>query len=221
VSCERWRDAVSARADGEEIGMDPALLDAHLATCPGCRAFERDVAVIRRPFRLQVSPPMPDLSRQVVKRSSLLTRIGRWSMVRGLLAIVAVEIIVMAVPSLVLGEDQGAAAHTARHLGAFSVAYAVGLLVVVARPARARTLLPVAGVLAAALVISAVADVVDGVIPLLGESGHLPELLSVPLLWLLAVPVQGRRGRARGETAWSRSLHLVTGEARPGDEEAV
>ena len=53
-------------------------------------------------------------------------------------------------------------------------------------------MLPVAAVLAGALVITAVVDLVDGRIPLVGEAQHLPELLSVVLVWLLAVPVPRR-----------------------------
>jgi CHASE2 domain-containing sensor protein len=85
-----------------------------------------------------------------------------------------------------LGDEQATSAHAARHLGAFSIAYAAGLLVVVARPARARTILPVAAVLAGALLITAVIDIAEGNVPLFGEAVHMPELLSVVLIWLLA-----------------------------------
>ena len=89
---------------------------------------------------------------------------GDWSIVRALLAVVAVEIIVVSVPAL-LGDEQATSPHAARHLGAFAVAYGVGLLVVVARPARARTMLPVAAVLAGALVISASSTSSNGASP--------------------------------------------------------
>ncbi|MBU6315405.1 MAG: hypothetical protein KGR47_02750, partial [Acidobacteria bacterium] len=73
-------------------------------------------------------------------------------------------------------------------------------------PARARTMLPVAAVLAGALLISAVIDLADGSIPLVGEATHLPELISVLLIWLLAVPSPKRaRSRARSD----RSLHAA------------
>ena len=66
---------------------------------------------------------------------------------RALLFVVAAEIIVLSVPALVLGGSSDEA-HDARHLSAFSIAYAVALLVVAMRPARARAMLPVAAVLA-------------------------------------------------------------------------
>ena len=47
-------------------------------------------------------------------------------------------------------------------------------------------MLHVAAVLAGAMVLIAVVDVAQGRVPLLGESTHLPEILSVWFLWLLA-----------------------------------
>jgi len=101
--------------------------------------------------------------------------------------VVAAGIVVLSVPALVLGEG-AAGAHDARHLGAFSIAYAVALLVVAVRPARARAMLPVAAVLAGALLVTAVVDLFTGSVPLVNEALHVPELLSVVLVWLLAVP---------------------------------
>ena len=56
----------------------------------------------------------------------------------------------------------------------------------VLRPARARTVLPVAVVLAVALAATATVDVVRGDVPLVSEATHIAELLSVLFLWLLA-----------------------------------
>ena len=114
-----------------------------------------------------------------------------------LLAVVAVEIIVVSIPAL-LGDEPAASTHASRHLGAFAVAYGAGLLVVVARPARARTMFPVAAVLGCALVITAVVDLAQGHIPLVGEAAHVPELVSVILLWLIAVPPRRLLDRDRG-----------------------
>jgi predicted anti-sigma-YlaC factor YlaD len=109
---------------------------------------------------------------------------------RILLAVVAIEVVVLSIGDLVRGGDDTSAVHSARHLAAFSLAYAVLLILVVMRPARARTALPVAGVLALALAITAVADLVAGRVPLVGEALHIPEIISVLLIWLLAVPTR-------------------------------
>jgi hypothetical protein len=118
--------------------------------------------------------------------------------VRVLLFVVAAEVIVLSAPSLFDGAN-----HDGRHLGAFSVAYGAALVVVAVRPARARTVLPVSMVLAAALTITAVIDLVRGVVPLVDEATHLPELVSVLLVWLLTVPrpAHDRRATAGGAGA--------------------
>ena len=220
MTCERWRDAISARADGEALGVDERLLDAHLERCPACRSFA-DAAPL--PLAPRLAPlPSPDLPRRVSRDAARADRASTSSIVRALLAVVAVEIIVVSVPAL-LGDRQATSTHAARHLGAFAVAYGVGLLVVVARPARARTMLPVAAVLAGALVITSVVDLSQRRIPLVDEAAHLPEVVSVVLVWLIAVPSRrsldghGRGARHRLELAGPHT----DGEVPPSGETEV
>lgn len=210
MSCDRWELAISARVDGEAPEVEPRLLDAHLATCAACRRFEAVAAQTRREVRLRPAPELPDLSRRIVRLTAIADRAGRWPAVRVLLFAVAAIVVWYSMSELILGHENAASAHAARHLGAFSVAYGVGLLVVVVRPARARTLLPVAAVLAGALAITSVVDILDHRVPLAGEAIHLPELASVLLVWLVAVPVHPRTGR-----------HRRSGDVRPGPRLAV
>jgi heme A synthase len=95
------------------------------------------------------------------------------------------------------------------------VAYGVALLVVVVRPARARSILPVALVLAGAQVITAIVDLASGRIPLVGESRHLPQIISVFLIWLLAVPSTGRR-RSKSNPTDPPRLEIVDDSRRAG-----
>jgi predicted anti-sigma-YlaC factor YlaD len=187
--CAPWREAVSALADGEEPGIEPRLVEVHLGSCAACRGFAVAVGDLQRATVVQAAPATPDLARRVSKLAAIADRASSWSLVRVALAVVAAEIVVLSLPSL-LGD--GAAAHDQRHLGAFTIAYAVSLLVVVVRPARARTVLPASFVLAGALLITAVVDVANGSIPIVREATHLSELISVVLVWLLARPA-GRR----------------------------
>ncbi len=188
MSCEPWREAISAIADGEDPGLDRRLLDAHVVSCAACRSYESDVAATRSPMRMSVATPMPDLARQVVKANAVADRARAWWLVRLTLGVVAVQIIGFALPDFLTSVRGNVAPHTSRELGAFSIAYAVGLLVVVARPARARTLLPVAQVLALAIVLGSAVDIIDGATRYSGEIVHVPQLISVALLWALAVP---------------------------------
>lgn len=187
MACDRWTEALSAIADGEDPGVDQRLLDAHLQHCERCREFQSEISALPGP-RTVGAAPMPDLSKRVIRLNAIADRASQWGLVRGLLAIVAIEVIVLSLPEFLLGQAQGSSAHAARHIGAFSIAYAAALLVAAIRPARARSILPVATVLAGALAITAAIDIVEGRIPLLGEAIHIPEILSVGLLWMLATP---------------------------------
>ena len=199
MQCEQWIEAISAEADGEDPGVDERLLRAHLAHCTSCREFAAAIDSSRRRLLVQPAPVMPDLSRRVAKTNAMLDRTAGWSVVRALLVVVAAEILVLSAPALLQGggDDE---AHEWRHLSAFSMAYAVALLVVAARPARARAMLPVAAVLAGALLVTAVVDLFAGTVPLLNEALHVPELLSVVLVWLLAVPAPRRPILLRANT---------------------
>ncbi|MGZ6982998.1 MAG: hypothetical protein ACXVH5_12595 [Ilumatobacteraceae bacterium] len=158
---------------------------------------------------------MPDLSKTIARLNAAADRAASWSILRILLAVVAVQVIAFALPALVLGDVKDTATHSARHLGAFGMAYGVALIVVVVRPARARSILPVALVLAAAQVITAIVDLATGRIPLVGEAGHVPQIISVVLIWLLAVP-STRRSRARPKPASRPHLEVVDRSRRAG-----
>lgn len=183
MSCERFREALSARLDGEVPDLPDEELDAHLATCPSCRSMVDGAARLRRRAVLYDTDDVPDLSRGIVRQVAAEDRRRSVPIARWLLALIAVEIVVLSIPDFLSGS---ADAHSLRHLGAFSLAYAVGLLIVVWRPARARTMLAVAYVLVAALVATAIIDVAAGRVPLLGEAVHLLEVASAVLLWILA-----------------------------------
>lgn len=216
MACAEWMAAISAEADGEDPGVDPRLLAAHLESCAACRTFRTDVQGLRRATAVVPAPEMPDLSRRVSKLNAVADRASRWWVVRGLLALVAVTILALSVPDLLGHSDE--AVHEARHVGAFSVAYAVALLAVVVRPARARTIFPVTLVLAGALLITAAIDVVEGHVPLVNETAHLPELLSVALVWLLARPLPERTGQDRPAGDGRPALRLIDDDAAGGGD---
>jgi len=205
MNCERWQEAISARLDSEASPIDVALVDAHLQGCANCRAFEALGNETQRRSRLREAEPQPDLSRRVAKLGRLADRASTWWLVRLALALVAVEIVVLSVPDL-LGHSN--APHEARHLGAFSVAYAAALLVVVVRPVRARAVLPVAIVLGVALLLTATVDLMNGRVPIIDETLHIPQIISALLLWLLARPA-GRRPARSWAAPTAPSLTVV------------
>jgi predicted anti-sigma-YlaC factor YlaD len=60
--CERARQWISLRADGELSEFEHALLGAHLARCAECCAFQLDVSAITRELR---AAPLERLRRPV------------------------------------------------------------------------------------------------------------------------------------------------------------
>jgi predicted anti-sigma-YlaC factor YlaD len=217
MECSRWRDALSALADGEPAEIDERLVAAHVAHCPECRSYSEAIASSRSVMGVTESTTaMPDLSKPISRLNAAADRAAHWSILRIVLAVVAVQVIAFALPALVLGEEQDTATHAARHLGAFGVAYGVALLVVVVRPARARSILPVALVLAGAQVIAAIVDLASGRIPLVGEAQHLPQVMSVALIWMLAVPSTRRHDPQAEPTRRSRHLQIVDESRRAG-----
>jgi len=213
VHCDAWRRDLSARFDGEATVADTRLLDRHVDGCAECAAFLADLhrrlpsaaGPARTPGTTTTGPtaagaddgqeagPPPGLAASVTKRVADQDRSSHPVLLRAALAVVALEIIVLSFTDLIPADDAG---HDARHLGAFSLAYGIALLVPVLRPARARSVLPVAVVLAGGLVTTTIVDVVQGRVPLVHEAAHIPELVSVLLVWLLARGPLGRRRRS-------------------------
>lgn len=59
LACERAREAVSARLDGEELPVSATALEAHMSCCPGCRDFEVRALAVSRQFSLRSPVPVP------------------------------------------------------------------------------------------------------------------------------------------------------------------
>jgi predicted anti-sigma-YlaC factor YlaD len=206
--CDQFREAVSARLDGEDAGLPTAMLDAHLDNCAACAAWATAAAEVTRSTRVTPADLVPDRTGAILAVAADRGLLGgdaayaerRW---RWVLAAVAVLQLAAAVPSLLLGEDAGATVHVARELGSFDVALAVGLLVAAWQPARAWGLLPVAGALAFVMVVTAGLDLLEGSVSTLGEAHHLLDLAGVALLWAVAREVRPAPRPASRATRWS------------------
>lgn len=195
MDCNRIRTAISARLDGEHPGLEPDDVDAHIASCPACRAFAEGAAALHRATRLGSAPPVPDLA------PAILASIGaeavdlpgaRERALRVVLTLIAVVQLAVAVPPLVLGDDAGLPIHSARHLGSFGVALAVGFLFAAWRPERCAGLVPVAAALVACVVGTSVLDVASGHAAALGEAHHAAEVAGLLVIWLLVRPPHGQ-----------------------------
>jgi predicted anti-sigma-YlaC factor YlaD len=195
MRCNTARTAISARLDGEDTGVDPTDLAAHLERCAACRAFARDAAAMHRDVRLARAPAVPDLTAPILAslRSDDRPYPSHERALRLTLALVAAVMIVAALPALVLGDDAGLPVHTARHIGSFDLALAVGFLFAAWRPSRVAGLLPVVTALVACLIGTSLLDVLDGRTGALDEVQHAVEVVGLAAAWLLAHPLRPRR----------------------------
>jgi predicted anti-sigma-YlaC factor YlaD len=146
----------------------------------------------------------PDLVGRVLDRARP-PRLGRGGWLRPALVWVAIVLAVQSAPGVVFGEVDGASTHVARHLGAFALALAVGLLYVAWRPHRAFGLLPFAAALVVALGVGALLDILADGRSALAELVHLTELVGLWLLWMIAGSPGWERVRPHGRVPHATS----------------
>lgn len=188
MECTHCREIVSAHLDGEDQPGEWAHAQRHLDACPVCRAFEVDATELHRAARLMPAEPVPDLTAAILAATADAAPGPRDPLraLRPMLVVVAAVQIAFAVPGLLFGEASGLPVHSARHLGSFSVALAVGFLLVALRPDRSLAgLLPVTAALVACLVGTALVDVVAGRAAVGDEFHHVTEVVGLAIMWLL------------------------------------
>jgi predicted anti-sigma-YlaC factor YlaD len=198
MRCHECRIAISARLDGEEPGWPAATVEAHLEGCEACRRFAEGARSLHRGMRLAPAVPMPDLTPTIlhaIGRDAGRDRRDRERTIglRVCLALIGLVQIAVAVPALVLGDDAGLPVHTARHIGSFTAALAVGFLFVAWRPERAAGLVPVATALVAFVIGTTAVDVLTGQTAAFSESSHVTEVVGLVVTWLLTRPDVLRR----------------------------
>jgi len=187
MDCETAREAISALLDGEPPGLDPSLIDEHLAACPECRRWRERAHEITRRTRLAAAGPVPAPSEVLLRAlAPAAPGVDGLPPARAGLAATGLVQLVATAPALVLGSDHDAPVHVAHEMGSFDVALAVGFIVAAWRPAHARGMRPLVGVTALLLAVTAVVDMIAGRTTLAGETPHLFAIVGWLLLGRLA-----------------------------------
>lgn len=185
MDCDKAREAISARIDGEDSGVPAAELAAHLSGCAACRTWEQRAHAVTRRARLGGAFLDHDLTARVLaavppspaRRPRSLAR-------RAALAAVAVAQLAMTVPLLVLGHDHDAGMHAAHELGSFDLALAIAFCVGAIRPALSAGLAWPCCIAAGGLVGTAILDLIGGQTFGADEAQHLIALAgALLLLW--------------------------------------
>lgn len=189
MRCTTFREAFSARLDGEDTGLPDEPIDPHLADCADCRTWVEGASALAA---IVERAPGPDLALDPAllaaltappgdARSGLLAT-SEWRIV---LALIAVAQLVVSFPGLLL-HDGHASVHLAHELTAWDMGLAVGFLVAALLPARAWGMLPLAVVLVSFMVGTSVIDTLSGHALLGREIVHGLELAGLGAVWVLA-----------------------------------
>jgi len=185
MDCATAREAISATLDGEDPGVPPATLDAHVATCADCTRWQDEAAAVSRLVRIERAVETPDVTRRVLDgwappRKPAPVDWPRWALAFAAVSQFSIVVSLLFLPqSLAGGMSISPGSHMEHEAAAFNFAVGIALVWVVARPRRARSQLPVLLSFAALLVALSLIDVVQGNVGWYRLASHLPMLLGV------------------------------------------
>jgi predicted anti-sigma-YlaC factor YlaD len=203
MTCDQYRESVSARLDGEEPGLPDSAIDTHLLGCAGCAAWCAAAQRVTRLARVAPAEPVPDLSAAVLAAARPLRRIQPGELlVRAGLALLAVAQVLLAWPSLAGRDALTHSLHTAHETGSWNAALAVAVGWIAVRPRHAAGLLPLLAALAAVLTVASVADLRAGNVDSTRVSTHVlvwcALALVAALIWVRREPRPSLGGRGGG-----------------------
>lgn len=197
LSCEQARLSLSARLDGEPLGVPADRLDAHVATCAACADWLGRVEQVTRLVRVQPAR-VPDLTDAILMavaadRAASTARPARWVRVPRRHAVqrllqAAVAAFAAMELSLALPVMLGFSAdhHATHEVGAFAATVAVAFLIAAFQPKLARAYTPVAIVLAICLTATSGMDIGEHRVTIVHEvGGHFGTIAQACLIWAL------------------------------------
>lgn len=190
MSCARYREAASARLDGEPLGMPASALEHHLAGCLDCAGWLAAAEQAGRGLRISGTTP-PDLSERILDRVVLpaarLSR-RRW-LVRAGLAVLGLLQWALALPAL-FGESvamqSAMSVHAAHESAAWNLAMGAAFLAVAVRPARAVGTLPILATFVTVLSVLSVPDLLAGAVEAARLASHAGVLAGLVLVAALS-----------------------------------
>jgi predicted anti-sigma-YlaC factor YlaD len=222
MDCDRAREAISARIDGEDGGVPDVALAAHLAGCAACRAWEQRAHAVTRRARLGGAFLDHDLTAQVL---AAVPPAPPGSRVRGIsrraaLAGIAIAQLAITVPLLFLGHDHDAGAHAAHELGSFDLALAIAFGIGAIRPVLSAGLAWPCCIASGGLVGTALIDMAGGQAFGADEAQHLIALAGALLLaWQARTARRDSAGPSMAATPGNAgrqpAVYLLPGPAEP------
>lgn len=219
MRCDRFREAASARLDGEPIGMSASALEHHLATCVDCARWESDAVRLTRVARVGTAVE-PDLTERIVAGAALPARrvLRRRAWLRLALFVAGAVQLLIAIPALT-GDSIGMAmsAHAAHEAAAWNLALAAAFLATAGTPRRAAGLIPLLATFVVVLTALSAHDVAAGAVSVNRIATHGAAFAGLLLVLLLdraerALPPD-RWGAAGGADARDEPKRRLRGVA--------
>jgi predicted anti-sigma-YlaC factor YlaD len=188
MRCDRFREAASARLDGEPIGMSSSALDHHLATCANCAPWVAEATRLTRLARLGAAQ-QPDLADQILDSAALPAArvLRRRTWLRLALAVTGLVQVALSLPSM-FGDSIGMAmsVHATHEAAAWNCAMGIALLATALRPRRAAGVLAVLGTFVAVLALLSIRDLAGGVVTVGRLATHLGAVAGLVFVAALA-----------------------------------
>lgn len=193
VMCERIREELSARLDGEASSLPETDVAEHVRGCLGCAAW---LQTAQRLSTVPAMPAAPDLTASILTavradEASRGARRARALSTRSALAVLSIVQLAVSGPVLLFGHDHTAPIHVAHEVGSFDAALAIGLLIAAIKPRLATGMLPLVAAITGLLLLTAASDVVTGRTLLTSEAPHLLDLIGLLLMARLAATSGG------------------------------
>lgn len=222
MGCGTWREALSARLDGEESVGAPAgstaraeraALDAHLAGCDECRRWYEDAALITRIARIGLAlgaQPVPD---GVLSGAPTTTRatVARW--LRIALALVGCVQALVGVAQIAgaagpMGDqsiDGATPSHMMHEAAAWNLAIGAAYLFIAWRRTRPAAVIPMLTAFVGVLAIFSLDDVINGAVDAGRLASHGPVILGYVVVVIMSRPSMSFDGPAGSRRRGSRS----------------
>jgi len=187
VTCDHFREAASARLDGEPIGFSASALEHHLATCTDCAGWLELATAAGRSLRVSARTP-PDLSAKILDDVVLpAARVARSRRrLRISLALLGFVQWALAMPAL-FGDTVGMpmSLHASHESAAWNIALGASFLAVAVRPVRAAGTIPILATFVAVLGVLSLPDLAAGTVGgarLASHAGIVVGLILVTML---------------------------------------
>ncbi len=196
MDCDRYREELSARMDGELTLLPAGQIDDHVEDCPACRDWAAAAVALTRRLRVREVSAGADLSGPILRAAEAARpapvpgRAG--ALLRADLGLVGFGQLALGLAQLFGSAHEGMAMapvtavdHLFNESTAWNIAVAIGLLAAAVWPRLARGFLPALGVFVLVLTIVSITDITSRQVTAARLGTHIFLVIGLLLLFLV------------------------------------